>query len=149
MWCELGEEEHRASFTCIICYTRLEPEQKRETGCALKCNCCQECLHRSIIAQFNRNTDMSRIRCICQSGDIPEDVIVANVSSKEYERLKRLRLSRKIDMDPNAIWCPNLKCEKDIVKTGRANKLECTHCGKHACFKCQQPWHEGRSCNDT
>ena len=80
---------------------------------------------------------MKLIKCICQSGEIPEDVIKDALSEKEYKRLERLRLSRKIDNSEDMIWCPNLKCEKDIKRNNKSEiKVSCTHCGNFACFKC-------------
>jgi len=73
--------------------------------------------------------------------------VKAQLSETEYKRLLRIRLSRKIDGNPNMIFCPNLKCEKEVERIGNSLRLECTYCNQLACFKCQQPWHEGRLCN--
>mmetsp|Transcript_22478 Transcript_22478/g.26377 ORF Transcript_22478/g.26377 Transcript_22478/m.26377 type:complete len:98 (+) Transcript_22478:1064-1357(+) len=96
---------------CNVCYVKIELEEKRLTGCSGGCICCKDCLKNNITSQFNRNSDMSRIRCICRTGDLPEETLVAILDEKDYTRFSRLRLSRKIDLNPNAIWCPNLGCE--------------------------------------
>ena len=135
-WCDLPEEQHRECYLCQVCYIKNDMQKKRETECGSGCHLCHACLVSHITSQFNRNSDMSRIKCICGTGELKEEIFEANLTEKEYERCKRIRLSRKIDMNPNAIWCPNTKCEKEVVKQGKSNKLECTYCGSFACFKC-------------
>ena len=151
VWCGLEESKHSPFYLCQVCYIKNEPKDEIKLDCSANtdCSCCKNCVTNQITCQFDRNTDMSRIRCICRNGDLPEQIVVANVTEKDYERLQRLRLSRKIDQNPNAIWCPNIQCEKDVVKTGTDHKIECTHCGTFACFKCQKSWHEGTPCKNT
>lgn len=79
---------------------------------------------------------MARFKCICYSGVIPEKMVLENLSKEEITRLERIRLSRKIDKNPNMIFCPTLNCEKEIEKRGKSSKLECAYCGNFACFKC-------------
>ena len=110
---------------------------RRETKCRNQCDCCHACLKNNIMTQFDRNSDMKLIKCICKDGELPEDVIEATITEKEYARLKRIRLSRKIDQNDEMIWCPNLNCEKDITRLKKGDKkVECKHCGHFACFKC-------------
>ena len=145
-WCEKSASEHRDHFLCFVCYTRKDPGERRATECEpLNCEVCAACLRANITSQFTRLTDVNRIKCICQSGQIPEHVIKAAVEPKEYQRLLRLRLSRKIDGNKNMIWCPHLGCEQEIEKKrGDKQKIQCTYCQNFACFSCQKPWHEGR-----
>ena len=71
---------------------------------------------------------MAAFRCICQQGIVPEEIVEAQLSETDYKRLLRIRLSRKIDANPNMIFCPNPKCEKEVEKIGQSLKLECTYC---------------------
>ena len=72
---------------------------------------------------------METIKCICHNDYVlSEDVVKENLSEKEYQRLERIRMSRKIDKNPNGLWCPNLKCQKDMERKGKEVKVQCSHC---------------------
>ena len=64
-----------------------------------------------IESQTNRNLkDLDQILCVCGGGSFPQSVVEEVLPADRYKRLKRLRLSRKIDENLDAIWCPNLEC---------------------------------------
>ena len=65
---------------------------------------------------------MSQLRCICQNANLPEHVIQQNLEDADRKRLERIRLSRKIDSNPDLIWCPNKLCQKDIQRSKRRER---------------------------
>ena len=76
VWCDFEESKHSPFYLCQVCYTKVEPKDEIKLECSANtntdCSCCKKCVTSQITCQFNRNTDMSRIRCICRNGDLPE-----------------------------------------------------------------------------
>ena len=78
IWCSSVEEEnidsmqevvpkqHIPFFLCGICYTKQDPYNKCSTECfSYACSCCKDCLNSNITSQFDRNSNMKLIKCIC------------------------------------------------------------------------------------
>ena len=57
-------------------------------------------------------------------------------------------MGRKVDVDPDMIWCPSAKCDTALRRENNEQRLVCPKCGTNACFRCQKPWHEGLCDND-
>ena len=85
--------------------------------------------------------------CVCGKR-ISDEFASKCLDEAQLKKLARMRLGRKIDGDPDLIWCPYLGCEKDVRKVKSGNRVTCTHCNRDACFSCQMKWHEG-SCKAT
>ena len=120
--CKKGEEDHAETFLCMICYNDQLVINKVDINCAQNCTSCSSCLTSSIVAQF----DQARIKdfkCLCGGDEINESLLERYLGEDQFKKLKRLRLSRKIDTNPNMIWCPNIDCEKEIEKKGRQRKV--------------------------
>lgn len=142
LYCGETEDAHEETFLCQICYYKKpKASQETETKCSLNCKVCKECLESSIIAQFERHTIMN-FKCIC-GNTIPDEVVQQSLDEKQNARLSRFKRSRMIDEDEDLIWCPYLGCEKEVRRKNKQRKATCEHCGKDACFRCQQLWHEG------
>jgi hypothetical protein len=62
---------------------------------------------------------MLTFKGICSHGPVPEDIVISSLSEKDYKRLLRIRLSRKIDANSNMFFCPNPKCEKEVLRIGK------------------------------
>ena len=112
VWCFKAKDAHREHFLCQICYIKKDKNCEVQTECTnnYACSCCKQCMENNLVTQFDRNSEMKTFRCICQSGQIPEAVVQRNLNERQKERLSRIRLSRKIDMNPLLIWCPNINC---------------------------------------
>ena len=134
-FCKMGREQHSPTFVCHICYNDRKVSSKTETQCENNCVACKPCVTSSITAQF----DLARInafKCICGGANIKEELLEPLLGQSEMERLQRIRESRDIDQDPNAIRCPNVSCQKKVVRDGKEAKLTCELCNQESCFDC-------------
>ena len=53
-----------------------------------------------------------------------------------------------LDADPNFRWCRGPSCEAGQVHEGGETQpiVRCVNCGFRTCFRHQEPWHEGMTC---
>ena len=105
-----GEEEaaHMENFTCVVCYSRKPMTVLMESECG-SCKVCKDCMFNQIIVQFERQRVQNFI-CVCGK-QLSDEFASKCLDEAQLKKLARMRLGRKIDEDPNLIWCPYLGCE--------------------------------------
>ena len=61
------------------------------------------------------------------------------LKEEDREKLARYRLSRKVDANPNLIWCTNKDCEGGFIELQGSlgsQKAKCLKCEQSVCVRC-------------
>ena len=105
----------------------------------------------------------SDISSLPSNSDSEEGTEESRESAHEDETVEESQISLDVDeikeLEPEHLlakemYCPNLKCQKviergcDCMFGSHTSKVTCEYCGRDACFKCRQHWHEGTTCGD-
>ncbi|CAK73143.1 unnamed protein product (macronuclear) [Paramecium tetraurelia] len=139
------QQENLLGLTCNICLNELKI-QNIKLELLLKNNI-RDCLQNYIIDKIN-NGLVEEIYCpqIHCEFKFNDDILESLLDQDNFNKLKRFRKIRKIQLDQNFIWCPRPGCE-EIVRKSKKKTLKCS-CGQLICNNCNMKVHSNQPCKD-
>ena len=97
----------------------------------------------------NVSGQIEKIKCPnteCKA-EIEQKDLIELLNSDTYGKFKRLLLNYEVTKSSDKKFCPYQGCESIIeCKDKDQKKITCGNCHRDVCFKCQIPWHKGKSC---
>ena len=96
------------------------------------------CDHPRLIAHFSFE---------CKE-EVPLDILLDVLKDRPdlVDKIHRFGLSRALQRDPNARFCPQANCSYAVIlsrKVGKKKLIKCDCCHESFCVKCREPAHEG------
>ncbi|VDI16661.1 putative E3 ubiquitin-protein ligase RNF144A-A [Mytilus galloprovincialis] len=146
-------------ITCRLCLVECSLQDMYELR-DCKCLYCEKCV-RMYLSVLITDGNVLYITCpdaMCKkSGQIQPLEIESLVEPKMFERYKRLKYQKEIDLDPNRTFCPENGCETIChvcsTSTGetstRPTPVECPSCGLQFCSICKSKWHGTQTCDEV
>ena len=133
---------------CGICFEHVAEAELVVSSCGH--NFCRACWTGYLVAKVN---DGQVLALHCPFPKCPRPLtskeVLRQLPSAMHSKYDRFRSNAEIALDPNARWCPTVNCESVMTGSREQPKLKCPKCSRALCFLCNEPWHEGRSCEDA
>ncbi|KAI5694846.1 hypothetical protein M8J75_006603 [Diaphorina citri] len=136
---------------CKVCLLEV-PDKESWTLSDCHCSYCLECVLQYV--EFEIGQGAYQISCpdaACErQGLITLTEIQTLVSAESFEKHKRFRLNKEVDLDKSRAWCPAPGC--DTICTVRPGdrtlpqRVVCVTCSLQFCSLCREKWHAG-ACN--
>lgn len=133
--------------TCMIC---LDPcrEEWRHPDCADHIFCIQ-----CIVSYVNIRINESMVDEIGCPGpncghEFTDYMIQSLVTLELYEKYTKFKARNRLLRDPNIIFCTQPDCEGYMKGSDDMPLVICPLCKFEMCFKCRQPWHGVKSCEE-
>ncbi|KAK9871486.1 hypothetical protein WA026_012859 [Henosepilachna vigintioctopunctata] len=120
-----------------------------------QCNCsfCLECMTAYVkfeIAEGAYDISCPDSRCP-EQGILQQEEIKRLVGEEQYEKHKKYRLNREIEVDQSRTWCPRAGCETVCnlcpSQPCLPQSVLCPTCTTNFCSNCKLEWHEGITCD--
>lgn len=110
---------------------------------------CKGCLEQHLGVQLNQS-GANRLACPLCLAELTYSDIKNWASQETFARYDTLRMRTTVSSDPNFIWCSNPRCGAGQVHATGAEApiVICQSCGTKTCFRHQQRWHEGLTCDE-
>lgn len=139
-------------FQCLICWDVMPESQKRVLP-ACGHSACASCLdgHLKSLVFSGRVRDEELI-CFAQDckAIISEDTVERFVLDRHtYEKYMEFKLVSELQINGNALWCPNKRCSASVIAVDDEVKQTCRSCQLEFCRNCRRPWHEGQTCETS
>lgn len=144
-------------ITCRLCLMECSLQEMYELH-DCKCLYCEKCVKQYLQVLI---TDGSILTITCpdakckKQGRIEAAEIESLVDGNMYERYRRLRHQREIELDPNRTFCPEAGCEAicHVCSTSTGERynptqVDCPECGLQFCSVCKAKWHGAMTCDD-
>ncbi|KAK3091919.1 hypothetical protein FSP39_023734 [Pinctada imbricata] len=148
-------------ITCRLCLTEVSLQDTYELR-DCKCLYCEKCVRQYLQVLI---TDGSVMNITCpdaqckKQGRMEADEIEELVDVGLFERYRRLRFQREVDLDPNRTFCPEAGCDTvcHVCSTSASSSIEnfkptpvdCPSCGLQFCSFCKSKWHGPLTCDEV
>uniref|UniRef100_A0A8D8WI01 E3 ubiquitin-protein ligase RNF144B n=1 Tax=Cacopsylla melanoneura TaxID=428564 RepID=A0A8D8WI01_9HEMI len=139
----------------VLCKVCLLEVPNHESWTLSDCNCCYclECVLQYV--EFEIGQGAYQISCpdaACEKqGLITLTEIQTLVTGETFEKHKRFRLNKEVDLDKSRAWCPSPGCDTICsLRTGDRTlpqRVTCPTCSHEFCSLCRSPPHPGAPCN--
>lgn len=136
---------------CKVCLLEV-PYGDSWTLSDCHCSYCLECVLQYV--DFEIGQGAYQISCpdaACESqGLITLAEIETLMSAEAFEKHKRFRLNKEVDLDKSRTWCPYPGCDTICSLRGDRSApqpVTCVTCAHEFCSLCRDPWHQGAPCN--
>ncbi|XP_011669191.2 probable E3 ubiquitin-protein ligase RNF144A-A [Strongylocentrotus purpuratus] len=157
-------------ITCKLCLCECKLHEMHQMH---RCSCiyCKKCLEQYLVVLTEEGA-VSIVTCpdaACKEhGRIADEEIQLLVDDALFERFKKVKFMKEVELDPGRAWCPRVGCntvcrqtekEKEKQEEERrkvkgkklirinGKKFNCSKCGLTFCSICKAPWHGGRPCS--
>lgn len=139
---------------CKLCLAEVPAKQAYNIQ---QCDCsfCLECMTAYVEFEIAEGAyDISCPDATCPSEGILRQEEIKKLAGNElYEKHKKYRLNREIEIDHNRTWCPRAGCETvcQLCPLERCSPQSvcCPTCTTNFCSNCKLEWHEGFSCEQN
>ena len=90
------------------------------------------------------------IRCPDSKCKLPiSEKLVSELLSRNFqEKLKKFKNRNNLMQNPNIRFCISPDCENYVLGNPNDLLLKCL-CGMEFCFRCNNKWHKGKSCEEV
>lgn len=143
-------EDDLTDFSCNICFEEMELKDI----CWLE-NCdhkfCKTCMISFI--KFGIDNSQLDFKCPVTECKLPiyfhhiKEILLGDIHGEKYiEKYDKLLLDRTLHKMDDIVYCPNEKCSIPCPRNGTEDMVNCSTCNLKFCFKCQQKWHSGFTC---
>lgn len=144
-------------ISCRLCLSECTLQEMYELH-DCKCLYCEKCMRQYLQVMIVEGNIMA-ITCpdaACKKqGRLQPSEIANLVEAKLFDRYKRLRHQREVDLDPNRTFCPEAGCETVChvcsTSSGESTKpiaVDCPTCGLKFCSICKSGWHTTKTCDE-
>lgn len=146
-------------ITCRLCLLECSLQDMYELE-DCKCLYCEKCVKMYLNVLITEG-NVLYITCpdaMCRkTGQIQPGEIESLVEPHMYERYKRLKYQKEIDLDPNRTFCPESGCETicHVCSTSseefssKPRPVDCPTCGLQFCSICKAKWHDTQTCDEA
>ncbi|XP_045462913.1 probable E3 ubiquitin-protein ligase RNF144A-A [Harmonia axyridis] len=139
----------------LLCKLCLAEVPSKDVYMIKQCNCsfCLECMTAYVkyeIAEGAYDISCPDARCP-EQGILQQDEIKRLVGEEQFEKHKKYRLNREIEVDQSRTWCPRAGCETVCTlcpsQPCLPQSVLCPTCTNNFCSNCKLEWHEGITCD--
>ncbi|CAH1366358.1 probable E3 ubiquitin-protein ligase RNF144A isoform X1 [Tenebrio molitor] len=143
--------------TLLLCKLCLAEVPSKDACCIEDCKCsfCAECMRFYVKFEIAEGAyDISCPDAQCPSkGVLHEEEIKRLAGDDLFEKHKKYRLNREVELDKNRTWCPRAGCETvcKLCPTQQCHpqSVHCPNCTTDFCSNCKLEWHEGLTCESN
>ncbi|XP_054286970.1 E3 ubiquitin-protein ligase RNF144A-like [Macrosteles quadrilineatus] len=142
----------RSNVMCKLCLNEV-PQHLTWTLQHCSCTFCVECMRAYV--EFEIGEGAYEISCpdaLCEKqGVMSLNEIERLVPEENFEKHKRFRLNREVELDKSRTWCPSAGCETVCTVCSTAERcvpqsVHCPTCETDFCSNCRAAWHQGVPC---
>ncbi|XP_064605347.1 probable E3 ubiquitin-protein ligase RNF144A-A [Liolophura sinensis] len=144
-------------ITCRLCLMECPLLEMYELH-DCKCLYCETCVKQYLNVSITEGNILA-ITCpdaqCRKQGKMEAKEIEKLVEPSLFDRYRRLRFQREVDLDPNRTFCPEAGCDtvchvcsSASGETQRPAPVQCPTCGLQFCSVCKTKWHGTQTCDE-
>lgn len=144
-------QEHFDTDECPICLCSFEEQQQIIKTPKCFHNFCETCFKNYLKFQVLAGKVLD-IKCPLEGCPfiIPEQFMLPLLDQPTQEKYQKFQMDLEVISNHNKKWCIKPDCNRIVEHPvhSHSNKMVCT-CGQEFCFICNNPWHEGKTCEEA